>query len=591
MRSLARTLTSIGLSLVLTVPALLDAGCASHADDRVNVALATLSSSGVGVYESYDMQAPIQAIQGVRSAMRLTRWQLTNMLAQADAGMGMLGADMDRMEGPKAPKHAPTFSFFIAAWIVRDRSPLAHYAQQLMGAKTDYKHAPRVTFPLLVIAMFIADAARLPAGKSSASSKQSFNFERWIAQPAEAAGICSSVASYVTDVIADVTNALTVSSSSNGFFVSLWNTAVAYLAGAVISAVSYVLAPLLKVITAVAAGLAALTTIASTLQAWTVSIEEDPQSVTLGDQPVEGKFTAVVHAPSIDWPEQVKDCAAQLAGVQLDTITYKGAPVTWQTFGEIPAKATVSKKEFVIGDDKRASITYRTSPVFNLPKAECSSPRATGYLGARATVERIDIVHAQQELLKLAFSGLPTFVNNHLMPFFAPWLNSAQTSFANLLASPVTGTGTTEIFELQLDASKCTASPAPSPAPTSSSDVNDTAMVGAWACAVHQTVNTAIGPIAVTVHASYGFNKGGMASGGTSPDAKWSGSNSVSAGNSGAMLGGSGPYTYVPSGSQSGTLHIDGADHQLTWSGSNAWSMAATSSVSHRTYTLQCSRK
>lgn len=584
MQRAARFVVSGILCLALVVPTLLS-GCTGRGpSDHLAIALSTLGANGVAVYDSYEAKGPIQPIEGPRSAMRLTRWQLTNMVAQADAGMGMLGADIDRMEGAHAPKRAPTFSYFIAAWITRGASPLARYAQQIMGDKHDYHHAPRVTFPLLVVTLFIADAARMPVGWSGHDARESVGFERFIAAPADASGVCSTVASFISQTVTDVENALTI--NSNGFFATLWNVAIKLVAGLAEVVIGGVLYPLLAILNAVAGGLAALTAIASSLQPWTVTIQPQPDSVTLGAQPVDGKVVAILDAPSINWPSEVTDCAQVLTGVQLDKISYHDAPITWEAFGDVPNMATVTAKDDKIGDDKQATLSYSTA-TRDVSNAACESPQGTGFIGIRATVERIDVVHAQEELAKLAFSQLPPVVRNHLMPLFGPMMQQAEAKFAQLVSTPTQGLGSVDLRELKPDPQKCTPSPSASPAPSSSSNANDQ-LVGAWGCVVHHTAQTPIGPIAITVRAKYLFGKNGIASGAVSPDATWSGMHNVSVGNAPGGMGGSGPFTYTPTGSHSGTLHMDGADHQLTWSSANAWSMPIHSQ--HFSGTLHCAR-
>ncbi len=429
MKPLLRRLTSILVCAALVVPALLDAGCAANNSNASHVgqAISTLASAGVAVFDSYDAARPIQQIQGTRSAMRLTRWQLSNMVAQADAHMGMLGSDIDKLERGKMPKNVPTFSYFIAAWIIRGEGPMALYARQLMGTQ-NYRHAPRINFPMLVITMFVADAARMRAGAPQTHPSTGFNFERMIAAPAEAAGICSTVASFISQTVTDVENALSVQSTS--FFATLWNVAIKLVAGIAEVVIAGVLYPLLSILNAVAGGLAALTAIASTLQPWTVAIESQPPSVTLGENAIDGKLVAVLNAPSIDWPSEVTDCAQVLTGVQLDKISYEDAPVTWKTFGDVPSLASVTAKDAKIGNDKRASLTYATV-TRDVSNALCASPQAAGFIGARASVERIDVVHAQEQLAKLAFAHLPPFVRK---PPHAAFWTPAEPSRGGLCA-------------------------------------------------------------------------------------------------------------------------------------------------------------
>jgi len=180
------------------------------------------------------------------------------------------------------------------------------------------------------------------------------------------------------------------------------------------------------------------------------------------------------------------------------------------------------------------------------------------------------------------------------MQFIKPWFDTANESISNLLKSKVEGTGQTQVWELQQDPTKCNSSGnppssgSPNPNPTGSG-ADNTALVGTWPCQVHvKIVNKEIGAINVTVNTQFSFNKNGIGSAGAGTQAQMSGKN-VS--NTGPMAGGSGPYTYVPSGPDSGTLTMDSKTMLLKWSGPNAFSFSATSPVSHSTYTYNCSRQ
>lgn len=453
----ARRLVSLLLCLGLLAPVL--SGCAKTSE--LDSAIAALASGGVAVYDGYDSTGPVKAIAGTPSAMRLTRWQLTNMLAQADAHMGMLGANIDAYEGTKAPKNAPTFSYFIAAWVQRGQGPLAQYAAHLMGTQ-DWSTAPHLTFPLLVVTMFIADAARPPAGTLPAHASTSFNWERLIAAPAQADGICSTVSNFVSQVVTDVENALTV--SSNGFFASLWNVAVKLVVGLAEVVIAGVLTPLLSILNAVAGGLAAIGAIASTLKPWTVTVDAQPAQITVGEQQSDGQFVATLDAQAIDWPAQVSDCASVLGGVDLSKVSYADAPVTWKTLGQIPGLATVTTKDATIDANKQATLKYQT--VAQQPEqtgSSCpSSQQSVGQGGVQVSVERVDVEHLQAQLANIAFSKLPGFVRSHLVPLFQSQVDSAQTQFAQLVSTAPTGTGSVTFMEMKPN---CSPSPAPSSSP------------------------------------------------------------------------------------------------------------------------------
>ena len=559
------------LCVAIVLPSMLSGCSPGGTRAHVATAISTLAAGGVPVYESYSGGRPIEALQGPRSAMRFTRWQLTNLVRQADAGMGIVGATIDHMEKAKAPKGAPTLSYFIAAWLVRDSGPLAHYAKQLMGTNTDYKHAPRLTFPLLVVSLFIADAARMPNDTNPPTSQHGFNVERLFAAPADASGICSTVASFISQTITDVTNALSIKSHS--WFATLWNVAIRLVVGLTEVVIAGVLYPLIKILNAVAGGLAALTMIASTMQTWTVALDPQPLTPILADTPVDGKIVATLTAPSIDWPSEVTDCAQVLTGVELDKITYKDAPVTWTTGGNVPDLASIGTSDDKIDDDKHATLSYTTVTRPAEPKPECTSLHIAGNITAHIFVKRTDIIHAEEQLAKLAFNQLPPLVKNHLMPMFEPQLGAAYNQFSQLLSTPTVADTTVEIMEHQPDSTKCTPPPTkqtPSPKPEEHS-----AILGAWACDMTRTTTIKdFGPFTVHVHETQAFYANGMSSGGVSPDTKYSSSyHHASVGDTGSGPTGNYPYTYTSHGSDSGTLVVGGHTYPITWNGKNAYTM------------------
>ena len=466
-------LVSLMLCLSILAPAL--NACAKPSE--LNRAISTLASGGVGVYADYASPTPIEAISGTPSAMRLTRWQLANMLKQADANMGMSGASIDAME-LNAPKNAPTFSTFIAAWVQRGEGPLAQYAQEEMG-KRDWHQAKHVIFSTLVLTLFIADAARMSStgGKPAAAS---FVWQRLIAAPAQADGICSSVSNFISSVVSDVESALSIKAGS--FFSRLWNVAVHLVAGLAEVIIGGILTPLLSILNAVAGGLAAITAISSTLSPWGVTIDANPTHVTVGEQQTSGDFTVNLDAKSIDWPAEVSDCSSVLTGFDLSKMNYTDAPVTWTPVQSFSSYATIIGKDTTIDKNKHATLHYQT--IAQQPSTEkpgtCPmtlQPFAEG--GMEAKVERIDVQHLEEVLAKLAFSKLPSFVRKNLMPLFKPQIANAESAFAKLVSHAPTGTGHVTFEQMRTPAT-CTPTPQPSPAPNTGFSAND--MLGNWKC-------------------------------------------------------------------------------------------------------------
>jgi hypothetical protein len=136
MRDSARHVLSICLLFtMLAVPLI---GCsqavktpqATGMDDSI----ATLASGGVAVMDNFNSATPIVALTGTPSAMRFTRWQLQNLLAEANGHAGYIGSELDTLATP--PKGAPALSTFIGAWLTRNDGVLAHYANGIRGTKT-----------------------------------------------------------------------------------------------------------------------------------------------------------------------------------------------------------------------------------------------------------------------------------------------------------------------------------------------------------------------------------------------------------------------------------------------------------------------
>ncbi|HVS47035.1 MAG TPA: hypothetical protein VMS32_10290 [Verrucomicrobiae bacterium] len=595
-----RTVLAVVLSFSVLSISLLAGGC-SRQDAELNDAISTVSSSGIGVYDSYSTPALVHPIQGSPSAMKFTRWQLANLIAAAHAGSGLTGAEMDRIGG-KLPKNAPSFSYFLAGWLVAGKSDLALYARSLMPKRANYKQAPKIIFPLLVTMLFIGDIARVPAGVPSAP-KTSFQLEQLIAAPAEASGVCSTVTNFIESIIAGVVNALQVKGDSTVVF--LWNTLVEVIVGVTVAVIKALIAPVLKIITAIAAVVSIVAMVASTLQGWSLTLKPDQDVVQLGDQSEDHTFTATLDAPSLPFPPDVIDCGIALGGIDLSTVNYKNAPVVWQTaHGEVPSLTDVVDKDTAttIRDDKTARLTYRTRAVGNLPKPECSVEQLVGSIGATATVAREDVLKLEKELTKAVAAQLPTLIRPLILDLIAPWLESAQKSFQNLVAKPVTASNFVQLSEPSPDPhpdpKKC---PSPSPAstssgtppqpnPSSSSGFDPSSFVGSWACEVHVTVqNKELGAFSVTVHANYGFTPGGGVSGGSSADAQRTGPKSISAGNQ-KVTTGSDSYHYKPTSATTGILRFDQKDQTVHWVNANQWNADELSSISGRHYSMVCTR-
>lgn len=579
-----RKITAGVLSWLLVVPALIDAGCAARGPD-VNGAISTLASAGVATYETYGSSTPIVAISGTRSAMRFTRWQLKNMLLQADAGMGMTGAELDRLEGANPPKNAPTMSQFVAAWVMKYQSPLAAYAKAHIGVSSiDLKRTKQTVFPLLVIGLFVADVARMSDGTPPKVADSEPGFERFIAAPAQAYAICSAVSNFVNGIIGDVEAALKEIPYAGKVLVYLWGA----LVDVVKTAINKAIAPILAVISAVSAGLAAITTIASTLSPWVVKLAAKPQSVNLSDQTFRGFVDADVVSGAIDWPEEVSDCAQQLSGIDLASISSEDAPVTWEPGGEIPLRADVDTKNTEHKLRKNSvRFVYVTKPLQNVPPETCRSYDPAGKIEVGVKIERVDVQHLATQLANLAFGKINTTAYQHLKGYFQKYIDSAMQSIENYIHSPALGHGSVELKMPVYDTS-LTGCGTPTPTATPTATPDETSLEGAWICTVDTTTNGhELGAFKVEVNTLWAFTKTTLTTT-AYQGTKMYGHYIYNGPGTGAAVSHSGSYSYAPSGASAGTLTAGNKVIPITWNGTSEWHAVLTNPLSGKSYATRC---
>lgn len=562
-----RAITSATLALA---SAFIGSGC-SHQNDPVAESISTLAASGVAVYDSFSAATPIASPQGARSAMRFTRWQLANLLSMANAGGGMTGTTLDKMGQLNAGTKKFGFSVLVAAWLSGGKSDLAKYARSFMPKNADFKHASRLTYSLLVLTLFIGDIARTNAPPEKAG----FDIEPFFAAPAMADGICSKTTGFIDGVIQDVIHALQFTNENNSTLISIFNTIVEVVVGVTLTAIKAALAPLLKIIAAVVGAISIVAMVASTLQVWHVTVSADPEKVTLGDQPVEGKLIATLDAPSLPVPPDVVDCASALGGIDLTTVNSKDAPVTWGPGGEIPGNADVVDKQATIQNDNTATLTYRTHAIPSTPAPTCQLPPTEQFVGeifTTVTVQREDISKLQQALTDALLAQLPKSISDFIMPILNPFRASAEQSFKNLTASPVTNSGFSQLSKLE-DA--CTPTPPPtkppvsnaSPQPSGSGDSND--IIGSWQCSIHGILHLAsIGDTPEDTGTELVFHKNGT----------------------GASTVGAGHYTYISTGPMSGSLTYPRGTVPVTWKDHDHFTSPLIPPPNGRDWSMSCQR-
>jgi hypothetical protein len=398
---------------------------AAGLDDSIS----SLAGAGVAVVDEVTSQAPIVAVTGTPSAMRFTRWEVQNLVAEANAHSGYLASELDGLATP--PPGSPNLSALIAAWLTRHDDPLAQYAATFMNGQVDKKSGIAV-FPTLVVLSFIADIARAPATTSQAPAPH-FDFERLIASPAEAQiPGCSDVSNFVSTVVTNVTNAIQANGSS--WLATFWNIVVATVSTA-ISTVTSILTPLVAFITKIATICATIMQVTSMFKPWTVALAGSPASITLNATPQSGSFDATLNAKDVPWPSQLVGCVAALSNIKLDDASYADAPVTWTEPINIPGLATNVSADTTLLANKTAHYTFSTITVDNVESTDCPTLVPAGKLGITVTVERADISKTLTSLESLITGSIPAALRTYLAPYIDQATDAVNT-VAGKFAAP-----------------------------------------------------------------------------------------------------------------------------------------------------------
>jgi hypothetical protein len=388
----------------------------------------SLAAGGIAVVADVDTRTPVTALSGPASAMVFTRWQLQNMVAEANAHSGYLGRELDALATP--PPGGPSFSAMLAAWIAKPHGALAAYAARLMSGQ-DLQTPATSVFPTIVVLTFIGDIARTTPGTSFVRPR-SFDVERLIAAPAEADGECTALSGFVSNIVSNVASA--IQSNGSSWLSTAWNELVT--AGAVVATVvqNNLVKPMLAFITRIATICATIMQVSSMFKPWSVSLAGNPAAITLSDTAQSGAFVATLHAQDVKWPTQLVECVAALApGTNLENASYKDARITWTQAVGIPGLVTKVSEDDTMPDTKTAQYTYSTITVPAVPANLCPVLK-TSNIGITVTVERSDVTKTLQSLESLITSSLPQALQSFLEPPINDAIDAATSSTAKLRA-------------------------------------------------------------------------------------------------------------------------------------------------------------
>lgn len=405
-------------------------------DAHVRIAAETLQRAGVGVADGFG--------PGGSEPVRLTRWQVRNLAAEAYARGGQTGAEIDTMV-PPAPG-MPPLGFLLNAWMLDYGSDASRFARALVG-EHDWKHPEAVVYPRLVVTLFFADAAAAknappasvapptagtrppsttrtarptdagsPGTRTAGPSKSpTATVETTADAPPEDAAAadpdaapsrtsavasplayvqkapgCGAVVDFVESNLKSLANFYKVDASGSGPFVrflaAIWNTVVD-LAVTVVKALFTVLAaPVVEAVGGVLTAVGAAYQISTLLKQWTVKMEPTPVKNAFGiGKPNPGRFKVTVTDDRFELPAELESCS-RAAGLDLAKAGAPGSKVTWTSVpGGRKDLAVQTGADAVITENRTASFSYDTGTE---TADQAKGTEVSGLYEVRASIRR-----------------------------------------------------------------------------------------------------------------------------------------------------------------------------------------------------------
>jgi len=320
----------------------------------VDAVIRALAVAGVSVYASPDAVAPLTQPDSPTGPLHLLAWQARDLAIEATTpGAGLDGYDLDTI-APVSSDEVPT-SYLVSAYVKSGRTHSSEFARDLLG-RQDWVHPGTITFPTLVLVLFIADAARA-AQEGQAASDASPSV-----QLLSLSSLCTTLVSWVDQVFSSIFNLLQVAPSGNAFLnflATVWNGGVALLEQAVKGVISAFTAPIEAAIRTIIATIGIAAEARSFLVNVKVNLTANPVFNSYSNHA--GSVTATLGDPNAaDWPQELSACLSAF-NVQLPPLN--GAnhdPVTWIFTSMPPGAATITAKQSNLDGKNMARLDYLT---------------------------------------------------------------------------------------------------------------------------------------------------------------------------------------------------------------------------------------
>lgn len=433
-----------------------------------------LQSAGIAIV------ADETAVPDAATSLTVTDIQADRMIAEAAAGVGRTGAELDAI-APVDPSY-PRMSYLLAAYLSADDLPGEHPGADLARTlyapgdeqpePTDWTHPESIVFPMAVVALFVQDlmsAAQAEGsfeaedpvdegagpGPDAGTSAEPASFR--LAETARAATVpeasvpdaaadivdspCSTVTGFISktiqglfDVLRVIPGAISKISELGIFGVllgALINHAIGLAQSVVEGLVAVVTAPVLN---AMRIGLSGLGTASLVLSYFTnerLVVKPGPADHTAfsidPDPGTKGTFTASTLSLTKDWPAALVDCA-KVSGASIPPLIRPGDPATW-TIRSGVTLITLEDTETKILADKTAVVEFTTG---HEDAETAKGPEVTELARVSVTVPRKEV----GDFLDLAAKQIEN-VKNDILAKVPSFLQSAASIVLNAAIDPV----------------------------------------------------------------------------------------------------------------------------------------------------------
>ncbi|WP_440709537.1 hypothetical protein [Herbiconiux sp. YIM B11900] len=426
-----------------------------------------LQSTGIAIV------ADETAVPDAPTSLTMTEIQADRMIAEAAAGVGRTGAELDAI-APVDPSY-PRMSYLLAAYLSADDLPGEHPGADLARTlyatsddrpePTDWTHPESVVFPMAVVALFVQDlmtAAQAegsfvaedpvdegagvgPAPDAAAAPVEPAAFRTAPDAPSAPAGIvdapCTTVTGFISKTIQGLFDVLRVipgeisKISELGIFGvllgALIDHAIGLAQGVVEGLVSVVTAPVLNALRIGLSGLGTASLVLSYFTNERLVVKPGPADHTAfsidPDPGTKGTFTASTLSLTKDWPAALVDCA-KVSGATIPPLIRPGDPATW-TIQSGVTLISLDRTETKILADKTAVVEFTTG---HEDAETANGPEITEAARVSVTVPRKEV----GEFLDLAAKQVES-VKNDILAKVPSFLQNAASIVLNAAIDPV----------------------------------------------------------------------------------------------------------------------------------------------------------